>query len=490
MMEDRLTEREKDKIIEQLRAENAELRQLVAQLQEQIRVLQEQNAELLARINMNSSNSSKPPSSDGMKKPAPKSLREKTGRKVGGQPGHKGAGFSLPEKVDSVVQCLPEACKTCERADFCQLQPQKVCETRSVVDVQIDVKRIDYERVERICPVLKEILHGEFPSCVTSSKQYGPGLQSLILALTTDGAVSIDRTHILLKALTNLSISTGTIARLIKKFSENIVPVCENIRDRLMGESVVNCDETGLRVAGKQQWAHNVSTDKYTLQAVDEKRGENAMRRIGFLPNYTGIIVHDGLSSYWQFQVEHGLCNAHILRELKGIQENYPEQRWAKELSALLIQMKKARERAIAAGKEALSYASVYRYRRIFFRLVGCGIDKNPLKEREPGQRGRVGRSAPRRLADRLRAHADEFLRFLSDWRVPFDNNQAERDLRPLKTKIKVSGCFRTVLGAKNFGRIQSFLSTAKKQGTNVLEAIRYALSGKPLLAIPLLATE
>lgn len=490
MKEDRLTEQEKDKIIEGLRAENAELRRLVAQLQEEIRVLREQNAALLARLSMNSRNSSKPPSSDGPKKPVPQSLREKSGRKVGGQPGHKGAGFSLPEKVNSVVQCLPTVCKMCEKADFCQLQPQRVLETRSVVDVQIDVKRIDYEQVERVCPVMKETLRGVFPAWVKSSKQYGPGLMSLVLALTTDGAVSIERTHLLLKALTKLSVSTGTIARLIKDFSSDILPVWEKIRDALLAEEVVNCDETGLRVAGKLYWAHNISTDKYTIQAVDEKRGEEAMRRIGFLPQYTGIIVHDGLSSYWQFQVEHGLCNAHILRELKGIQENYPEQGWAKELSAALIQMKKARERAIAAGKETLSYASVYRYRRMFLRIVGQGIDENPLKEREPGKRGKVGRSAPRRLADRLWVHVDEFLRFLSDWRVPFDNNQAERDLRPLKTKIKVSGCFRTVLGAKDFGRSQSFLSTAKKQGTNVLEAIRYVLSGMPLLAIPSLATE
>ena len=252
----------------------------------------------------------------------------------------------------------------------------------------------------------------------------------------------------------------------------------------------MHCDETGLRVAGKQYWAHNVSTEKYTLQYVDEKRGEKAMRRMGFLSRYTGIIIHDCLSSYWQFQVEHGLCNAHILRELKGIQENYPEQRWTGELSAALIQMKETRERAIAAGNETLSDAIVCRYRRKFLRIVSRGIEENPLEERKPGQRGKIRRSAPRRLADRLWSHVDEFLRFLSDCRVPFDNNQAERDLRPLKTKIKVSGCFRTVLGAEGFGRIQSFLSTAKKQGTNVLEAIRYALSGMAFLAIPAFATE
>ena len=481
------------KRIDELEAENAALRRENAELsvlRQKIALLEGQINILIEKLNKNSSNSSKPPSSDGLKKPSPKSLREKTVRKVGGQRGHKGAGFSLPDKVDSVVPCLPEVCKGCANADFCQVQPQRVAETRSVVDVQVEVKRIDYEQVERSCPLMEETLQGVFPPWVTSGKQYGPGLLSLVMALTTDGAVSIDRTHSLLRALTGLSISTGTIARLIKSFSKDILAVWEKIRDALLCSDVVNCDETGLRVGGKLHWAHNVSTDKYTLQAVDEKRGEEAMRRIGFLPRYTGIIVHDGLSSYWQFQVEHGLCNAHILRELKGIEENYPEQRWAKELSAALIRMKKARERAIAAGKEALSYASVRRYRRMFLKIVGLGIAENPLEDRKPGQRGKVKRSVPRRLADRLRSHADEFLRFLSDWRVPFDNNQAERDLRPLKTKIKVSGCFRTALGAKNFGRIQSFLSTAKKQGTNVLDAIRYALSGMPLLAVPSLATE
>ena len=328
-----LTDEDKDKIIARLTAENAALRQRVSQLEEQVKRLEKQVRELLAKLAMNSSNSSKPPSSDGLKKPAPKSLREKTGRKVGGQHGHKGAGFPLPDKVNSVVPCLPEVCKRCANADFCQLQPQRVVETRSVVDVQIDVKRIDYEQVERSCPLMKETIQGVFPPWVRSGKQYGPGLLSLVMALTTDGAVSIDRTHTLFKAITGLSISTGTIATLIKNFSKDIQPVWEKIRDALLREDVVNCDETGLRVAGKLHLAHNVSTDKYTLQAVDEKRGEKAMRRIGFLPRYTGIIVHDGLSSYWQFHVEHGLCNAHILRELKWIQENYPEQRWAKRKS-------------------------------------------------------------------------------------------------------------------------------------------------------------
>ncbi len=230
-----LTLEEKDKIIERLTAENAVLRQRVAQLEEQVR-------ELLMRLSMNSSNSSKPPSSGGLRKSTPKSLREKTGCKVGGQHGHKGAGFPLPDKVNSVVPCLPQSCKGCANADFCQVLPQRIVETRSTVDVQTDVKRIDYEQVERSCPLMKGTIRGVFPPWVTSGRQYGPGLLSLVLALTTDGAVSIDRTHILLKALTGLSISTGTISTLIKSFSGNLLPVWEKIRDALLSEDVVNCD--------------------------------------------------------------------------------------------------------------------------------------------------------------------------------------------------------------------------------------------------------
>jgi len=485
-MENGWTEQEKDKIIEQLRAENAELRRLVAQLQEEIRGLRQQNAVLLAKLNMNSSNSSKPPSSDGYRKPSPVSLREKSGKKPGAQKGHKGSGLSLPPEPDKVIKCIPSACEGCEGRDTCL---SSIRDTRSVLDIQIQTVRHDYQQIERECPKYGKVLMGDFPVWVTADRQYGLGVRALALALTTDGAVSIERAHSLIQSLTGLKVSTGTIAKLLKDFPVIIRESVDKIREALLKEAVVNCDETGMRVEGKLHWLHNASTSKYTLQTMSNKRGAEGMSKGGFLPVFTGIIVSDCFSPYWKFPASgHGLCNAHLLRELKGLLENDEGQEWAEKLLRLLRYMKRARERAIEADKEVLNQSRIDYYERKFLELAQCGVVQNPLPERKPGQRGRVKRSKARALADRLIAHMKEYCLFLTDWRVPFDNNQAERDLRPAKTKQKISGCFRTIIGSEGFGDIRSFLSTAKKQGVAVFEAILHALHGTPLLALPALA--
>ena len=468
-------------------------RELIVSLQEQNSTLQEQNKELLARLNMNSTNSSKPPSSDGLqKKSRTKSLREKTGRKPGAQPGHDGAGFSLPPEPDEVIECLPAACYACPQADACQMQTAKIVEKRSIVDMKLVTIRTDYYQVERECPLACRPLRGTFPVPVTSSKQYGPGIVGLAVALTTDGAVSIDRTQKLMHSLTGLSISTGAIAGMVDRFAARLesTGIVEDICDALMQKSVTNCDETSVQVDGKLYWLHSASTSDLTFQVVDSSRGEEGMRRAGFLPFYPGTKIHDGWKTYWLFPGRRGLCNAHLLREAKRIVENDPSQEWADKIVSLLIRGKEEKESAIAAGKEAFDDSVYEEYLMEFRQLAEEGIAQNPLEARKPGQRGRVRRSEPRRLAERLLAHAEEFCLFLKDFLVPFDNNQAERDVRHMKTKLKVSGCFRTPRGAKAFARINSFLSTAKKQGVTVLQAIRFALEGDPRLAIPSLATE
>ena len=467
-------------------------RELIVNLQEQIAALEAQVKELLARLNMNSTNSSKPPSSDGYKKkPKTRSLREKTGRKPGAQPGHEGAGFSLPPEPDEVIECLPIACHACPQAEVCRMQSSRVLEKRSIVDVKVLTIRTDYHQIERNCPLAHRTLRGAFPVPVTSSKQYGPGMVGLAVALTTDGAVSIDRTQKFLHALTGLRISTGAIAGMIDRFAIRIEGIVEEIGDALMRAPVLNCDETGVRTAGTSYWLHNASTSELTFQAVEKSRGEEGMRQAGLLPFYPGIKIHDCWKPDWHFPGEHGLCNAHILRDAKGVVENDPTQEWANKIVSLLIRGKEeARENAIAAGKDSLDDSVYEEYLTEFRQLAEEGIAQNPLEERKPGQRGRVRRSVPRRLAERLLAHAEEFCLFLKNFLVPFDNNQAERDVRHMKTKIKVSGCFRTHRGARAFAKINSFLSSAKKQGVNVLQAVRLALEGTPRLAIPSLVTE
>ena len=487
-------------VLEQKDNDLIKARELIVGLQEQNAMLQEQNAtlqeqikELLARLNMNSTNSSKPPSSDGYKKKTKtRSLREKTGRKPGAQPGHKGAGFSLPPEADEIIECLPIACHDCPQADVCRMQASKVVEKRSVVDVKVLTIRTDYHQIERDCPLTHRTLRGTFPAPITSSKQYGPSVVGFAIALITDGAVSIDRTQKLMHSMTGLSISTGTIAGMLDRFAARLEDygIVEDICDALMQQPVTNLDETSVRSGKKLYWMHNASTSDLTYQVVDESRGEEGMRRAGFLPFYPGTKIHDCWKPYWRFPGKRGLCNAHILREIKGIVDNDSSQEWAAKIASLLIRGKEEKERAIEAGKEALDDSVYEGYLAEFRQLAEEGIAQNPLEERKAGQRGRVRRSTPRRLAERLLAHAEEFCLFLKDFLVPFDNNQAERDIRHMKTKIKVSGCFRTPCGAKAFAKINSFLSTAKKQGVNVLKAIRFVLEGTPHLAIPSLATE
>ena len=237
--------------IEQKDNDLIKARELNVRLQEQIVALEAQVRELLARLNMNSTNSSKPPSSDGYKKKSKtKSLREKTGKKPGAQPGHDGSGFSLPPEPDEVVECLPTACHACPQADVCRMQTPKIVEKRSVVDVQLVTIRTDYYQVERECPLACRTLRGTFPVPVTSSKQYGPGIVGLAVALTTDGAVSIDRTQKLMHSLTGLSISTGAIAGMVDRFAARLesTGIVEDICDALMQKPFVNCDETSVQV--------------------------------------------------------------------------------------------------------------------------------------------------------------------------------------------------------------------------------------------------
>ena len=216
------------------------------------------------------------------------SLREKSGKKPGGQKGHKGAGLEFPKDPDKTIPCLPSECEGCEKRNTC---PSRVHDTRSVLDIKIQPVRYDYQQIERECLESGEVLFGRFPDWVTGDRQYGLGVRALSLALTTDGAVSIKRTHDLIHSLTGLSISTGTISELLKNFPGLIGGAIDKIREALQKQPVVNCDETGMRVEGKLYWLHNASTKDYTLQTMSSSRGSAGMEKGGFLPGFNGIIV-------------------------------------------------------------------------------------------------------------------------------------------------------------------------------------------------------
>jgi transposase len=257
------------------------------------------------------------------------------------------------------------------------------------------------------------------------------------------------------------------------------VPVQE-VKEAVITSTIMHNDETGLRVDKKTVWAHVASTAKLTYITVEQNRGQKGMEASGVLPTYSGITIHDCWAPYFRYALStHGLCNAHLLRELQGVVEN-THQAWAQKLIGLLLRMKKTKEKLLLQNLKGPSPYFLKKYAYSYDEIVAEGAAHNPMPVPEVRRKGRAKRGKVRALVDRLILHKDKFLLFFSDFRVPFDNNQAERDIRMLKVKQKVSGCFRTMKGAENFTAIMSYIGTARKHGLSAFQAIKDALLGNP----------
>ena len=267
---------------------------------------------------------------------------------------------------------------------------------------------------------------------------------------------------------------------MVSRCAEKIKPALEIIRRKLSESPLVHCDETGTNVDGKLHWVHNVSNGSYTYMTVSKKRGYEGIKSVGVLPDYRGIIVHDCWASYWKFEnVTHSICCAHLLRELNGIIENHPEQTWADKFKKLLLRMKKAKDKAICAVKEILSVFTIRKYKREYDSIIKDAYAENPEPVQQKKNRGRVKRGKILALIDRLQKYKGAVCLFLEKLGVPFDYNQAERDIRNIKTKTKVCGCFRNETGAEEYLSLMSFISTARKNGFDSYHAIEMALSGQ-----------
>ncbi len=451
-------------VIEAQAQEIAELKRIIADLQE--------------KLNKNSQNSSKPPSSDGLAKPRLKSLRKRSGKKAGGQEGHKGNGLCLPEAERETVVHKPNQCEKCHMKGQC-----KSCghsEVRNVIDIEIITKVTEHYTESYACPMLDgEVISGKFPEGVNSSIQYGKGVEALAIALNTAGMMSVNRTHEILNSLLGLPVSTGFIASTVRDFGDRISGIVEIIREELEKADVVNCDETGTRVEGTNYWVHSACNEEYTYLSVQRKRGSEGMTEAGFLPDYKGIIIHDCWSPYWSFQnALHGLCCAHLLRELAGALENAPEvSEWARQMTKLLLEMNCRCDEARDNGKTSLPEEKIAAFEQRYDDIIALAYATNPLPEQPKGKRGRPKRGKRLALIDRLKEHKGEVCLFVHDLRVPFTNNLAEQSVRMVKVKTKVSGCFRTEEGASCFAKIMSLLQTARKHCINAFSAISATLA-------------
>ena len=468
-------------MVQQLLEQNASLLKQNEMLTATIAELNQTIQELKEQLNKNSKNSSKPPSSDGLKKPTPKSLRKPSGKKAGGQDGHQGTHLAVITAPDEIVKHMPSACEGCRHYQICK-GTACVAEKRHVIDAVVTVNVTEHQALELpICMLHGDTRRGDFPSDVKATVQYGENLQALAVALNTVGAVSIKRTHEILSGVFNIPIATGTISNMVKRCADSLSETVSKIKNKMIGSALGHFDETGTRVDKKLWWVHDASNCEYTYLDISPKRGTAGMEQCGVLPEFKGIAMHDCWASYWNYpDIQHAVCCAHLLRELTGIDENHPDQKWASAFIDLLLEMKKVKDKAVEKGKDSLSYYHYHKFDKKYDALIEQARKENPLPETTVKKRGRMKKGKILAWVARLANYKASVCLFIHNFNVPFDNNQAERDLRMIKVKTKVSGCFRTEEGARDYLKIMSYVGTAHKQGYNAYEAIKNAISGQP----------
>jgi transposase len=465
------------------------LQQLNHQLLRRIREL-EHEVERGAPVARDSHNSSLPPSADPpwQKVLRTRSLRRKSGLKVGGQHGHPGATLRQSPRPDHRITHAARACPGC---GFALDETDAVAsERRQVFDLPpVHLVVTEHCAETRRCRRCGAEAQAAFPAGVRAPAQYGSAILSRAAYLNLYQLLPVARTSEALSDLFGGALSPATIERAGRLFSGKLVRSEQRLKAALRDSAVVGADETGMRAAGRGGWVHVARTDDLTHFAYDSRRGLDAMQEVGILPQFRGTLVRDGYLSYTRFECcHHSLCNAHLLRDLIFVEElSLAQKVWTEPLAALLLEIKGAATQARTDGESQLSEETKSAYLRRYSRLVKKAdkLNPHPLAEEDNGgdapQRKRPPLSPSRRLVNRLLRRRDEVLRFMTDLAVPFTNNGAERDLRMLKVRQKVSGCFRTEGGARNFCRVRSYLSTARKQGHPLLSALERVLSGKPL---------
>jgi transposase len=481
------------RLVEALKISREGIREIYAQGEESVinlveRLIEELNKQdirleaLERQQKKNSQNSSKPPSSDGLKR-LPKSLRTKSEKKSGGQIGHEGSNLEWSTAIDYVETHKVSECGECgsQLGEIAALE----WEIRQVHDLPpISLRVTEHQAEIKYCPHCHQENRGVFPADVNSGVQYGSGLKGLMVYLIDYQLLPSERACELLSDVLGCKISEGTIYNSRQKCFEKLETVESRIITAIQNAAVSNFDETGIHINGKLHWLHVASNEDLTYYYVHAKRGKVAMDEMNILPEFHGVSVHDGWSSYAKYDCSHALCNAHHLRELKYIAEQY-QQPWATEMSSLLVEIKDHIEEIKAFGQQALSPENLQLFRALYQKLLSTGLAANPPVPHNPDSpksRGRPKQSPAKNLLDRLLLQQEQVLAFMLDFRVPFDNNQAERDIRMTKVKQKISGGFRSFLGAQIFCRIRGYISTLKKQGLSVLNALKLLFLDNPIL--------
>jgi transposase len=448
--------------------------QVVALLAKRVQELEDQQAK-------NSNNSSKPPSSDGLSKPKrTRSLRKSSGKKSGAQAGHPGHRLEMAEKPDQVRRYPVAQCAQCQAS--LEGTPLQHVEKRQEYELPpIRLLVIEHQAEVKRCPACGCENQAEFPAGISQPTQYGPDFKALWVYLNQKQFIPLERVVEFCEDVIGHAVGEGTIVEAGQQAAQVVEPVNQRIKQHLIETAeAVHFDESSVRVNRDNYWVHSAGTEHATNYHLDEKRGTVGIDHAGILPHRVGKSVHDDWSAYYTYEnADHASCNAHHLREFAFLQERYPQD-WQGAMVELLLSIKKTVAEAAAQGQSGLAQEQIMTFETRYDELVQQGLALNPVPERPPGQRGKLKQPPPKNLLDRLRDHKTAVLAFMYDFKVPFDNNLAERDIRMVKLKQKISGCFRSKDGGKTFCAIRGYLSTARKNGFRAFEALKLVMRGSP----------
>jgi transposase len=463
---------------DELAALVAEQAQVIAELRARVAALEAENAELKRRLGMNSTNSSKPPSSDSpFTKPAPKSLRRKSGRKPGGQPGHPGSTLALVADPNERKRHEPGLCTGCG-VDLVDA-PEVGMERRQVFDLPpMTVRVTEHQLIARRCGCGTTTC-GTAPEGVSAPVQYGPRITAIILYLYVGQFLSKKRTALALAELFGTPVSDATVASVAARAADGLDQFLTQVGDRIAASAVAGFDETGLRVAGALHWVHCARTGKYTLITCHRRRGRKGIDDAGVLTRFRGVAVHDAWAPYDTYaDAEHQLCCAHAQRELAAVAAVAGpdvDWCWATQADNALVALQKLVAEAIAAGANTVDRDALDTQVQLYRSAAQIGLTQTAARS---DTTMRKHHALARRLLDRQ----GDYLRFTTDWRITPDNNGSERDIRMIKLRQKVSGCLRTLTGARQFCAIRSYLSTATKHGRNFFDVLVMLAEDRPWL--------
>jgi transposase len=446
---------------------------LVLRLEAEVCDLRRHVKELQARLALNSRNSSKPPSSDGLAKPPPKSLRQKSGRRPGGQPGHPGRTLQPVAQPDHVrVHKLgPCPCGACHGHSL-RHEPLLDYEKRQVFELpQKPLEVTEHQAEVKRCPVSGRVVTASFPEGVCAPAQYGPRFKAQMVYFNDQHFIPYQRLTQVCEDLYGQPLSEATVVAANQRAYDNLAPFQQRLEELLPQAPVNGCDESGLRADKSLHWLHVVSNPWLTLYGVHPKRGAQAMDELGIVPRCKNWLIHDHWKPYFSYDhCLHALCNEHHLRELKFLYEEHQEV-WAQKMSTFLLDCLERRK-----TEGVLDERQFKKVRAQYRAILTQGRRRHPRRTDGGAQ------SKAANLLNRLEDFDLNVLAFTLFEEVPFTNNGAEQDIRMMKTRQKVSGCFRTLRGARVFARIRSYISTCRKQGRNILEALEKAIVGNPFI--------